>query len=84
MHGTDGPILKSSHLLGAGSLSHSEITALLDLVDTHLGLNRAAERKQALLRDRTLINCSSKPRRARRAPSNWPANGSAPTSSTCR
>ena len=56
MQSTDGPILKSSHILGANNLSVPEITALLDLADTYVGLNRAVERKQALLRGRTLIN----------------------------
>jgi aspartate carbamoyltransferase catalytic subunit len=56
MRSIDGPILKSSHLLGTGSLSHSEITGLLDLADHYVALNRVAERKQALLRGRTLVN----------------------------
>ncbi|HEX4158869.1 MAG TPA: aspartate carbamoyltransferase catalytic subunit [Rhizomicrobium sp.] len=56
MHSIDGPILKSSHLLGTGSLSHSQITGLLDLADHYVALNRTGERKQALLRGRTLIN----------------------------
>lgn len=61
MHSTDGPILKSCHLLGTGSLSHSEITALLDLADGYVALNRAAGRKQALLKGRTLINLFYEP-----------------------
>ncbi len=61
MHSSDGPILKSSHLLGTGSLSLSEITALLDLADGYVTLNRAAEHKRALLRGRTLINLFFEP-----------------------
>ena len=57
----DGPILKASHLLGADALSLPEITALLDLADTYVGLNRAAEKKQALLKGRTLINLFFEP-----------------------
>jgi aspartate carbamoyltransferase catalytic subunit len=61
MHGIDESPLKSRHLLGAGPLSHSEISALLDLADGYVALNRAAERKQALLRGRTLINLFFEP-----------------------
>ncbi|MGD0189210.1 MAG: aspartate carbamoyltransferase catalytic subunit [Rhizomicrobium sp.] len=56
MRAADGPILKSSHLLGAGHLSVDEITGLLDLAETYVALNRSAEKKQSLLRGRTLIN----------------------------
>ena len=52
----DAPILKSSHLLGIEGLSTSEITALLDLAEQYVALNRAAEKKTALLKGRTLIN----------------------------
>jgi aspartate carbamoyltransferase catalytic subunit len=52
----DAPILKSSHLLGIEGLSTSEITALLDLAEQYVALNRSAEKKTALLKGRTLIN----------------------------
>jgi aspartate carbamoyltransferase catalytic subunit len=50
------PILKSSHLLGIEGLSPSEVTALLDLAGSYVAQNRAADKKSALLRGRTLIN----------------------------
>ncbi len=56
MHGSDGPILQSSHLLGVESLSLPEITALLDLAEHYVALNRSAKRKQTLLTGRALIN----------------------------
>jgi aspartate carbamoyltransferase catalytic subunit len=56
MPASDGPILNSSHVLGVESLSLSEIAGLLDLADHYVALNRAVERKQALLKGRTLIN----------------------------
>ncbi|HEX4860920.1 MAG TPA: aspartate carbamoyltransferase, partial [Rhizomicrobium sp.] len=49
-------ILKTSHLLGIEGLSIEEIVGLLDLADTYVALNRAAEKKSALLKGRTLIN----------------------------
>ncbi|HEY5048731.1 MAG TPA: aspartate carbamoyltransferase catalytic subunit [Rhizomicrobium sp.] len=61
MRPVDGPILKSSHLLGIGALSIDEITPLLDLADVYVGLNRSAQRKQSLLRGRTLINLFFEP-----------------------
>jgi aspartate carbamoyltransferase catalytic subunit len=56
MRAVDGPILKSSHLLGADALSIPEITALLDLAEIYVDLNRSAEKKRSLLKGRTLIN----------------------------
>ncbi len=53
---TAAPILTTSHLLGIEGLSAGEITGLLDLADDYVALNRAAEKKTALLRGRTLIN----------------------------
>ncbi|HEY3777581.1 MAG TPA: aspartate carbamoyltransferase catalytic subunit [Rhizomicrobium sp.] len=61
MRGIDGPILTSSHLLGAESLSLSEIRALLDLAEHYAGQNRSAGRKQSLLNGRTLINLFFEP-----------------------
>src|SRR5438046_8869167 len=50
------PILPSKHLLGIDGLSPANITALLDLAQTHVAQGRAADKKTALLRGRTLIN----------------------------
>ncbi len=50
------PILKSGHLLGIEGLSAGEVTGLLDLAETYAALNRAPEKKTALLKGRTLIN----------------------------
>src|SRR5580700_6977474 len=50
------PILKSGHLLGIEGLSVPEVTALLDLAETYVALNRSADKKTSLLRGRTLIN----------------------------
>jgi aspartate carbamoyltransferase catalytic subunit len=52
----DAPILKTSHLLGIEGLSVGEITALLDLAENYVALNRLPEKKTALLKGRTLIN----------------------------
>ncbi|HEY4986800.1 MAG TPA: aspartate carbamoyltransferase catalytic subunit [Bradyrhizobium sp.] len=50
------PILQTSHLLGIETLSVPEISALLDLAETYVTLNRSAEKKTTVLRGRTLIN----------------------------
>jgi aspartate carbamoyltransferase catalytic subunit len=50
------PILRSSHLLGIEGLSAPEVTALLDLAETYVALNRSPEKKTGLLKGRTLIN----------------------------
>src|SRR5580700_1856449 len=50
------PILKSGHLLGIEGLSVPEVTALLDLAETYVALNRSADKKSSLLKGRTLIN----------------------------
>jgi len=52
----DTPFLKTSHLLGIEDLSVDEIEGLLSLADHYVDINRAAEKKTALLRGRTLIN----------------------------
>jgi aspartate carbamoyltransferase catalytic subunit len=49
-------ILKTSHLLGIEGLSLDEIAGLLDLADGYVALNRAADKKRATLKGRTLIN----------------------------
>jgi aspartate carbamoyltransferase catalytic subunit len=50
------PILKSSHMLGIEGLSSGEVTALLDLADSYVVQNRAADKKSGLLKGRTLVN----------------------------
>ncbi len=44
------------HLLGIAGLSPGEITYLLDVSDSYVELNRQIEKKQAVLRGRTVIN----------------------------
>ncbi|HLJ64746.1 MAG TPA: aspartate carbamoyltransferase catalytic subunit [Stellaceae bacterium] len=44
------------HLLGIDGLKAAEIVHLLDLADTYVEQNRRADKKQSLLRGRTLIN----------------------------
>ena len=53
---TPSPILKTSNLLGIEGLSAPEVTALLDLAETYVALNRSADKKVAILKGRTLIN----------------------------
>ncbi len=55
------PILSAPHLLGADDLSVSEITALLDLAETYVELNRKTDRKLSVLRGRTHINLFFEP-----------------------
>src|SRR5437899_8047331 len=45
------------HLLGIEGLSPDDINDVLDLADGYVELNRQAEKKRALLRGRTIINC---------------------------
>ena len=45
------------HLLGIEGLSPEEINEFLDLADGYVELSRQADKKRALLRGRTLINC---------------------------
>src|SRR2546429_3867433 len=45
------------HLLGIEGLTPDEISHVLDLADGYVELNRRAEKKNAPLRGRTLINC---------------------------
>ena len=52
----DSPILKTSHLLGTQTLSASEVTALLDLAERYVTLNRSAQKKTDVLKGLTLIN----------------------------
>ncbi|HVP84698.1 MAG TPA: aspartate carbamoyltransferase catalytic subunit [Rhizomicrobium sp.] len=53
---TLAPILQTGHLLGIEGISPPEIVALLDLAETYVTLNRAVDKKSAVLRGRTLIN----------------------------
>ncbi len=48
--------LSQRHLLGIEGLSPDEISLLLDLSDTYVEQSRAADKKIALLRGRTVIN----------------------------
>ena len=50
------PIFPHQHLLGIDVLSPQDISALLDLADKYVELNREIEKKQSLLRGRTQIN----------------------------
>ena len=50
------PILKTSHLLGIEGLSAPEVVSLLDLGESYVAQSRAANKKAALLKGRTLIN----------------------------
>ncbi|HEX4105701.1 MAG TPA: aspartate carbamoyltransferase catalytic subunit [Rhizomicrobium sp.] len=50
------PILKTNHLLGIEGLSMAEATALLDLGESYVAQSRAADKKAAVLKGRTLIN----------------------------
>src|ERR1700726_1533748 len=45
------------HLLGIEGLTPDDINHVLDLADGYVELNRQAEKKRALLRGRTIINC---------------------------
>ncbi|HTQ14727.1 MAG TPA: aspartate carbamoyltransferase catalytic subunit [Rhizomicrobium sp.] len=55
------PILRTSHLLGIEGLSAEEIAGLLDLAEHYVALNRAADKKAAVLKGRTLINLFFEP-----------------------
>ncbi len=50
------PIVAQTHLLGIEALSPRDISALLDLSDTYVELNRQIDKKQSNLRGRTQIN----------------------------
>ena len=50
------PIVAHTHLLGIESLSSRDISALLDLSDSYVELNRQIDKKQSKLRGRTQIN----------------------------
>jgi aspartate carbamoyltransferase catalytic subunit len=49
-------ILHGQHLLGIEDIGPGEITALLDLAERYVELNRQTEKKQSVLRGRTHIN----------------------------
>src|ERR1700720_1902004 len=50
-------VFRHRHLLGIEGLSPADIKPVLDLADGYVELNRQGEKKPALLRGRTLINC---------------------------
>jgi len=52
----NAPVIAHRHLLGIEALSPQDISALLDLSDTYVELNREIEKKQDFLRGRTQIN----------------------------
>jgi aspartate carbamoyltransferase catalytic subunit len=54
---TDPPfVFRHRHLLGIEGLSPPEITAILDRSEQYVAQNRQADKKQSLLRGRTVIN----------------------------
>ncbi len=53
---TTKSVLKGQHLLAVEDIDAGEITALLDLADRYVELNRQIEKKQSILRGRTHIN----------------------------
>ena len=54
---SDALLFPHRHLLGIEGLSPDDITHVLDFADGYVELNRQAEKKRALLRGRTIINC---------------------------
>jgi aspartate carbamoyltransferase catalytic subunit len=54
--GTASPSFPHRHLLGIEGLSPDEITLLLDRSESYVEQNRQVDKKQALLRGRTVIN----------------------------
>ena len=54
-------ILSGRHLLGVAGLSVPEVTALLDLAENYVGLNRRTDKKLSTLRGRTQINLFFEP-----------------------
>src|ERR1700746_3517659 len=50
-------VFRHRHLLGIEGLAPEDIKHVLDLADGYVELNRQAEKKRALLRGRTIINC---------------------------
>src|SRR5271155_3002087 len=50
-------VFRHRHLLGIEGLSPEDIKHVLDVADGYVELNRQAEKKRALLRGRTIINC---------------------------
>ena len=50
------PLLKGQHVLAIEDISPPEITALLDLADTYVEVNRQIEKRHALLSGRTQVN----------------------------
>ena len=54
-------ILSERHLLGVAGLSVPEVTALLNLAENYVGLNRRTDKKLSTLRGRTQINLFFEP-----------------------
>ena len=50
------PIFKAQHLLAVSDLSVSEISALLDLADSYVEINRNASKRHAILTGSTQVN----------------------------
>ena len=53
---TRPPIFKAQHLLAVSDLSISEISALLDLADSYVEVNRNASKRHAILMGSTQVN----------------------------
>ena len=53
---TRPPIFKAQHLLAVSDLSVSEISALLDLADSYVEVNRNASKRHAILMGSTQVN----------------------------
>ena len=49
-------LLKAHHLLGISDLSPLEIPALLDLAETYVEVNRAADKRKPVLAGLTQVN----------------------------
>lgn len=49
-------ILRTPHLLGVGDMNHLETTALLDLADTYVDVNRKSEKRASVLTGQTQVN----------------------------
>ena len=55
------PILKERHLLGVADLTIEEITALLDLAEHYIAVNRRRKKRLSILEGRTQINLFFEP-----------------------
>src|SRR6201998_2665966 len=57
LRGASKAPFRHRHLLGIEGLSPNDINQVPDLADGYVELNRRADKKRALLRGRTIINC---------------------------